>query len=805
MTGLLLNNPAKPKRLEKKVIVSGVAAALGLTGTGFAWSAELEEVVVTARQRAESTQEIPMMVQSLSGEEIQKQGITTLEDFSRFVAGLNISTTTPGQNTIVFRGVSDGGGFLVDPTAAIYLDEQPMSLTSAAPDIYPVDIARIEALAGPQSTLYGASSQSGAVRVITNKPDPDEFTANIGAGLGSTNKGGTSYELDATVNIPVSDTVAIRLSGFSSTDAGYIDNVLGTTVVDDVFGSGLGGLKDNADMLDDDYNQVDWSGGRASVRWLVDDNWSVTATANFQELEAGGYNDYDPSVGDLQTVKFAKEMRTDEWLQTSLVIEGDLGFAQLVSATSYYDRDMLYTNDTQSYAAYFHYSFGIYYGYATYDFGLDPVGYLVNDQNNESLTQEIRLSGANDRLNWTVGGFWQESEEFWDFHTYVDGYRNSPAFAAWSYYYPGIAPTDAWWNSFQGTDRTDTALFGEMDIVLIEDRLTALIGGRWYDVDRELSYTVERPDSRVAQELPDRKAKDDGFIPKYGLELQINEDIMIYGVYSEGYRVGGTNRGRGIDLGGPTLPVAYESDILENKEFGLKSTFADGRIVFNAVYYDMTWNDMQIEVTDPSFNLASFSPVDGNGDPIYGSIPFQVVVGNVGDATVKGFDIDFKALIGDNMEFGFNLTDIRDAYVEAPAFYDEPRAEGGQIPSGLDPQSALPLFADRSYSMYFEYSGIELMGGEGAFRLQHNNVGASLNQLNDGFTSARLKQGDYKVTDAIFTLDMDEWQARVYVNNLSDERGITYEDTQDFDPLWGRNSSNVIRPRNFGISLRRSF
>ena len=85
---------------------------------------------------------------------------------------------------------------------------------------------------------------------------------------------------------------------------------------------------------------------------------------------------------------------------------------------------------------------------------------------------------------------------------------------------------------------------------------------------------------------------------------------------------------------------------------------------------------MQIEVTDPSFNLASYSEVDGNGDPLYGSIPFQIVVGNVGDAKVKGFDIDFKALIGDNMEFGFNLTDIRDAYVEAPEFYDEPRAAG---------------------------------------------------------------------------------------------------------------------------------
>ena len=806
MTKVSKNTTLGDPTLPKKAITSCVAAALGLTSAQLAMSqAVLEEVVVTARQRAETSQEIPMMVQSLTGEEIQKQGITTLEDFSRFVAGLNISTTTPGQNTIVFRGVSDGGGFLVDPTAAIYLDEQPMSLTSAAPDIYPVDIARIEALAGPQSTLYGASSQSGAVRVLTNKPDPTEFTANIGAGLGSTSKGGSSYEIDATVNIPVSDTVAIRLSGFSATDAGYIDNVLGTTVEDTVFGSGLGGQKTNSNMLKEDFNEVDWQGARAAVRWLADDNWTVTATANFQELEAGGYNDYDPAVGDLQTVKFAEEMRTDDWLQTSLVIEGDLGFAQLVSATSYYDREMLYTNDTQSYAAYFHYSFGVYYGYATYDFGLDPVGYLVNDQSNESLTQEIRLSGSTDRVNWTLGGFWQESEEFWDFHTYVDGYRNSPAFAAWSYYYPGIAPTDAWWNSFQGTDRTDMAVFGEMDIVLIEDRITALVGGRWYDVDRDLSYTVERPDSRVAQELPDRKASDDGFIPKYGLELQINDDVMVYGVYSEGYRVGGTNRGRGIDLGGPTLPVAYESDILENTEFGLKSTFADGRVVFNAVYYDMKWNDMQIEVTDPSFNLASYSEIDVNGDPLYGSIPFQIVVGNVGDATVTGIDIDLKALIGENLEFGFNLTDIRDAYVEAPAFYSEPRAVGGQIPSGLDPQSALPLFADESYSFYLEYSGINLMGGDGAFRLQHNNVGSSLNQLNDGFTSARLKQGEYKITDAIFTLDMDDWQARVYINNLSDERGITYEDSADFDPLWGRNSSNVIRPRNWGLSIRKQF
>jgi outer membrane receptor protein involved in Fe transport len=224
--------------------------------------------------------DIPMMVQSISGEDLQKQGITTLEDFSRQVAGLNVQTSTPGQNTIVFRGVSDGGGFLVDPTAAIYLDEQPMSLTSAAPDIYPVDLARIEALAGPQSTLYGASSQSGAIRVITNKPDPSEFTANIGGGLSSTSGGGTGYQVDGTVNIPLSDSVAIRLSGFSARDAGYIDSVLGTTGSR----SGLlprdsiaGGQKTNADAVADDINETEWMGGRAAIRWLINDNWTATA------------------------------------------------------------------------------------------------------------------------------------------------------------------------------------------------------------------------------------------------------------------------------------------------------------------------------------------------------------------------------------------------------------------------------------------------------------------------------------------------------------------------------------------------
>ena len=321
---MAVDSKARHNTFSKKTVVAGVAAALGAGGSGLVWSAELEEVVVTARQRAESSQDIPMTVQSLSGEELRKQNIITLEDFSRAVSGLTVQTTTPGQNIIVFRGVSDGGGFLVDPTAGVYLDEQPMSHAQAAPDVYPVDLARIEALAGPQSTLYGQTSQSGAIRIITNKPDPEAFSANIGAGVDFMSEGDAGYKVDGTVNVPLSDSVAIRLSGFSSRQAGFIDNVLGRTIVDDVFGTGGGGGKDNGALVEDDFNEVDWQGARGAIRWLVNDAWTVTASANYQDLEADGFNDYDPNVGDLETVKFAEEKRTDEWYQTSLVIEGDL-------------------------------------------------------------------------------------------------------------------------------------------------------------------------------------------------------------------------------------------------------------------------------------------------------------------------------------------------------------------------------------------------------------------------------------------------------------------------------------------------
>ena len=788
-----LDQSHRKSSIQKKLIVTSMATALGLVvGAPIALGqqASLEEIIVTARQRSESSQDIPMTIQSLSGDDIQKRGITTLEDFSRFVGNLSVQTTAPGQNTIVFRGVSDGGGFLVDPTAAIYLDEQPMSMTSMAPDVYPVDIARVEALAGPQSTLFGASSQTGTIRVITNKPDASEFSGDIGLGMSGVAKGDNGYDFDATVNIPViKDKLAIRLSGFSAEDGGFIDSVLGTTVVDAY--SGLGGLKTNAGSVENDINNVEWSGGRISARWLVSDDWTATLSSNFQDITANGFNDMDGTVGDLETVKFYDEFRTDDWTQTSLVIEGDLGFAQLTVAGSYYDRETAYQHDTQTYTAYFMYTFGTYLGYATYDFGTDPVGYLTNIQENKSDVLEVRLTGSGDKVDWTVGAFYMDSDETWDFRTYVDGYANSPAFAAWAgyaaYYNLTIAPTDAWWRSNQTTQREDKAFFGEIDIKLT-DRLSLLAGGRWYEVDRNIEYFVEKPAGNPNLATPGRSASDDGFIPKFGLQYDLTDDLMVWGIYSEGYRVGGTNRGRGI----PTLPVDYGSDIVENTEFGLKSTWNDGKVQVNATLYEMQWNDMQLEVTDPSFAIGE---------------PWQAVVANLGDASISGADLDVKAVIGENLQVGFNITRIFHAYVDAPESYADPRFPGGQAPLGLTSKSDLPLFADTSYSLYLEYTTqLDLFdGGDAYVRFQHSYSGDSLNQVNDGGNAPRQAQGDYRISDLVMGYEMGDWKAQLSLSNIGDERGVSYKDSSDFDPFYGRNSDNVVRPRNYSISLRRYF
>jgi outer membrane receptor protein involved in Fe transport len=339
----------------------------------------------------------------------------------------------------------------------------------------------------------------------------------------------------------------------------------------------------------------------------------------------------------------------------------------------------------------------------------------------------------------------------------------------------------------------DKAVFGEIDYNLT-DRLSLLVGGRWYEIDREIDYKVNRPTGYWGFDYQaaypgQRQMLDDGFTPKVGLQYDVSDNVMVWTVYSEGYRVGGTNRGRGT----PTLPLFYDSDLIENMEFGLKSNWMDDTVQFNATMYQMEWNDMQLEVTDPSFSIGE---------------PWQAVVANLGDGTVRGMDASLTAVLSDNIQVGVNITRIFNAYVNPILSYPDERFEGGVAPLGLESKEPLPMFAGTSYSMYFEYTDqMDLFGtsGDGFFRLQHSYDGTSTNQISDGAADPKQEQGDYRLTDIVMGYDMGDWKAQVSFNNISDERGITYRDSTDYDPFFGRNSDSVVRPRNYNVSLRRYF
>jgi outer membrane receptor protein involved in Fe transport len=505
-------------------------------------------------------------------------------------------------------------------------------------------------------------------------------------------------------------------------------------------------------------------------------------------------------VGDLETINFVEEERDDEWDQFSLVVEADLGFAQLVSATSYYDREIFVNYDVNAYVSYMN----AYWGWG-YDFGDDPIGGSKETAHFSAFTQEFRFSGDSDRLQWTAGLFYQETDDDYIFNAYAEDFATSQGFANRNYYNdlynrPWYDPTDNWWESFQETERTDMAVFGELDYS-ITDSIDIILGARWYDVDFDREFYIANP-STAPRDYILADGSDDGFIPKLGLQYNVNDDVMLFAVYSEGFRVGGTNRERP----GASLPHEYDSDILENTEVGLKATWLDGRLQVNATAYHMTWDDTQMPIADPA-HQAYFGTV------------YNSMVANVGDATVNGFDLDVRAILGDHVEIGFTYSNTTKAELKSITSVADERAVGdtfpksgepievqGQIPLGLDPIQQLPLYPDQSWSAYIEYSRhlSWFDGGKGYVRLQYSNTGESLTLLNETPVWPSYILDGYAVYDLKFGFSATDWSAQLFINNLGDERGITYKSNY-YGNLYGQNNHVVIRPRNIGVNFRKSF
>jgi outer membrane receptor protein involved in Fe transport len=812
----------------------------------------LEEVVVTARKRAESAQDIPIAIQALTQDALTQIGAKSMEDFSRFTPSVSVVTYSNASSVVIIRGAITGPGYIAASTSSVYLDEISITTTGSQPSVRVVDINQVEVLAGPQGTIYGSDAQAGTMRIVTNKPDPTAFEAIYDGELRGGSRSDLSYRNSLVFNLPIiEDVLAVRLVGYVDHDGGFIDNIYGHTPDESVFNgpgffpSGFGDL-DNSASTEDRWNDSDVMGIRASLLWNINEDWTMTASYFGQQTDTGADNYYDPYVGDLEVVRFHDEWSSDDFNVFALTFEADLGFAQLVSATSYFDRELNYLTDVTSYAHYWNAAYCKDSAYsqadAPYYFANPETGQIIwwpvycqaSTQEGDSLnasfvygqqnrfTQEFRLSNQGDTIDWLAGLFYETSND--DYQSSFAGpttggkgkenlYLESLSYA----YYQQLRGMDyptatSYWYSASETDWEQKAIFGEATWH-INESWDLTLGGRYYDRSNTNYYWVNHPGDfsiPAMETVVGRKGVDKEFIPKISVNYNINDNQMIYGLYTQGKRPGGVNRSRGE----PFFPANYTSDLMDNYEIGYKSYFGEGKGRFNLTGYHMVWSDYQLETTDPS-SVDCVNPDTGVGDPslsipgVCGQ-PWQRVVANAGNAHITGVNLELDYAINQNWLVGMNA-EWMDAETDTDADLD---GDGNNdLVSGL----RLPLVPEWKASGWIEYNWQLADGKFDAYiRTQWSYSGDTVNILepipltspNPQLINPAYTQGDLR-----FGVSNGSWDASIFINNLTDERCIYTIGSGQFE--YGMSNvaegrahiqrNYTCRPREMGIRFTKTW
>ena len=542
-----------PINLQRRQLATAVGAALMPMLAATTAQAQLEEVVVTATKQEASLQDVAVAVSALTEESLNQRGITNFSDYLIELPNVTAGGAGPGQSTMYIRGVASttpnlttSGVAGLSPNVAMYLDEQPLSQPGRNLDVYIVDMNRVEVLAGPQGTLFGASSQAGVVRLITNKPDTTEFSGNIKAGTSWMKDGEMNYNVNGTINVPITDNFAIRASIYADQKGGYIDNVAGTRSVSESARFRPGSTKrsngtevgfrggfqagadlsnvnfidaDNSALVEDDFNDTRYTGGRISALWNVNDDWSVRVGAMVQEIDSDGTFYADPNLGDDYKIqRFEAENIKDEYTSLNWTVEGRLGALDVIYTGAFTERE---TDQRVDYSDYLfigqyipYYICDYYVSYTSFAPGGVPTGncyspnlYTTNKVDSEFQTHELRFStDQSARVRVTAGAFYSDMEltEQVDFsypsNQLVDawgaGSGNGFGFAPNSNYpydgqggyRPGEGPYPAdtiFRNDILRTDE-QMGFFGEVSYDL-SDSLTVTGGLRYYDYEVDLA------------------------------------------------------------------------------------------------------------------------------------------------------------------------------------------------------------------------------------------------------------------------------------------------------------------------------
>ena len=794
----------------------------------------LEEILVTATKRGDiNLQDVPMSITAFTDADITLQGFKRLDDYIGQIPSLTFGRREPGGTNVIMRGCATSSiSFGENPTTSVYLDEQPISSTGFNPDPRLVDIERVEALAGPQGTLFGEAAQCGTLRIITNKPDTAAFESWVDLNGESIDGGDSGYDVSAMVNIPlIQDTLALRLVGFTAEDAGWVDNILGTSP---------GGTFDNSMYVDDNVNTSTTSGVRATLRWTPGENWTIDAQAMFQDTEADGFGDVDladqywedSGLGKWEQIRFQDEIWEDNWYQLALTAEGDLGWATATITAGFANRETRYLADSTSYLFAFQETGDYWREYdpyiLAYDFGGDPHAFSIDEQVTDRTSFEARLTSASDsdsRWSWIAGIFYNKveggpqsftanviglSDNCNEYYAAAEGCVGQFTYASYlHYYYFGTLDklSDNWWHGVYETNQTQKAIFGEATFDINENWAITL-GGRWYDIDQDRisrNGTLINPPQTVIMTCGTQANRDawqvdgipqegfdtcyadqfaessnDGFVPKGNITYRIDDDKLVFFTYSEGFRSGGVNSGkRGTIFGSDGVYHTFEPDELTNYEIGTKTTWASGRFQFNITAYHMVWENIQIEAVDPT---AAFYT---NG------------IINFTEAEIDGFEADFSWIPAENWQLGGVL-----GYNDAALSKDAVLFSDGDEPKVAVEGTRLPMVPEWKAAITAQYNfSNQLWGADpyilGVYQYQSDSV----NSL-EGITST-LGEGavrthpSYSVFNLRFGLDSLNWSVALYVDNMFNEYGINL-----FNERWIKTRVSVIRPRTYGINFR---
>jgi iron complex outermembrane receptor protein len=768
-------------------------------------SAQLDEIIVTASKRAESLQDVAVSVLALDSQTMVDVGITNFDDYVRYLPTLTASGRGPGNTSYYIRGMATDQVTLSaveaagnSPNVALYLDEQPIQTLGRNLDVYMTDMERIEVLAGPQGTLFGASSQAGTVRLITKKPVLDEFQTGAQFSISETKDGEMSTSVEGYINIPlIDDRLAWRTVVYSANQGGFIDNVLGTADPLQYQPSAQGKPRTpayNTLLAEDDFNDADYQGVRSALKFQANENWDFLLQVMQQELNSTGTFAMDESVGDLQISTYFPDYNKDEFTQIAWTANAQIGSLDVIYTGAYLDRTVDQANSDESFAEE---GFGVT-GYMCDETQCYDPSYGVHfGVETERSTHELRIAtSAENRLRF-IGGVYFDDADLGGTADFTAPGQVERGVTAQQLLLPGTTmfdptPRPLGVNFVNDITRFETqaAIFGELSFDITE-ALTATIGTRYYEQEYGLAGSTNfffeaRPSAfngftsvngdtgrlidGVGSPLEFRSpAKEKDSIIKVNVSWRPGDDSLIYATYSEGFRPGGFNRQGGPGSNNPDVfvPFQYVSDTVENIELGWKATFLDNRLRWNGTFYKVDWSDIQISVADLSITNLTFSA-------------------NLGAAEVTGIDSDIVFAATDNLtlfaSFAWNDTEIT-------SLSNESFTAENIEPVG----SSLPFAPEFQYTLRGRYTW---EAGEFGYHAQLAVQYAD--ESENSIVSTQLaKIPSYSNWDATIGFNKDNWGAELFVDNITDERVIRYIRIGGPTP-----DSFVTRPRSIGLRFR---